>query len=171
MTLYTFGFWFRCYESYTFVNPHALVHVIWTLNTNIYFLLKQYAGACINLGIGLVQSNLITSVSFVINSEMNAKKSYFIMYFVVVCRQVKCEMYWPDVVNEPKQYGEVVVNPVSISQIDKYNINIFNISVVRIGVKRSVHQTLRMFVLTQYLEAYSIALVCTYASFKFFMSY
>jgi len=51
----------------------------------------------------------------------------------VICfdAQVKCEMYWPDVVREPKQYGEVVVNPISISQIDKYNINIFQVSVVR----------------------------------------
>ena len=54
-------------------------------------------------------------------------------FYDVICfdAQVKCEMYWPDVVREPKQYGEVVVNPISISQIDKYNINIFQVSVVR----------------------------------------
>ncbi|XP_060593088.1 receptor-type tyrosine-protein phosphatase beta-like [Ruditapes philippinarum] len=43
--------------------------------------------------------------------------------------QVKCEKYWPDELREPKQYGDVVVNPTSISQLDKYNISIFDVSV------------------------------------------
>ncbi|XP_053398077.1 receptor-type tyrosine-protein phosphatase beta-like [Mercenaria mercenaria] len=43
--------------------------------------------------------------------------------------RVKCEKYWPDELREPKQYGEVVVNPISISTLDKYNISIFDVSV------------------------------------------
>ena len=46
--------------------------------------------------------------------------------------QVKCEPYWPNEIHEPKQYGEVVVDPVSISTLGKYNITIFNVSVVSI---------------------------------------
>ncbi|WAR09329.1 PTPRB-like protein, partial [Mya arenaria] len=42
--------------------------------------------------------------------------------------KVKCEMYWPDTVKEPKQYGNVVVNPTSITNMNKFNINIFDIS-------------------------------------------
>ncbi|WAR09487.1 PTPRB-like protein, partial [Mya arenaria] len=42
--------------------------------------------------------------------------------------KVKCEMYWPDTVQEPKQYGNVVVNPTSITNMNKFNINIFDIS-------------------------------------------
>ncbi|XP_052809643.1 tyrosine-protein phosphatase 10D-like [Mya arenaria] len=43
-------------------------------------------------------------------------------------KQDKCEMYWPDTVQEPKQYGNVVVNPTSITNMNKFNINIFDIS-------------------------------------------
>ena len=43
---------------------------------------------------------------------------------------MKCENYWPTEVHEPKQYGEVVVDPVSISTMNKYNITIFQVSVV-----------------------------------------
>ncbi|KAL4232771.1 hypothetical protein ACF0H5_007459 [Mactra antiquata] len=51
--------------------------------------------------------------------------------------KVKCEKYWPDELREPKQYGDVVVNPVSISQLDKYNISIFYVT-----VNNSTHQVI-----------------------------
>nr|XP_034332814.1 tyrosine-protein phosphatase 10D isoform X2 [Crassostrea gigas] len=40
----------------------------------------------------------------------------------------KCEHYWPDTVNEPKQYGDIVVNLISVSNMDKFDINIFQVS-------------------------------------------
>ena len=43
---------------------------------------------------------------------------------------MKCENYWPNEVHEAKQYGDVVVNPVSVSTLNKYNITIFEVSVV-----------------------------------------
>ena len=43
---------------------------------------------------------------------------------------MKCEPYWPTEVHEPKQYGEVVVDPISVSTLNKYNITIFNVSMV-----------------------------------------
>lgn len=42
--------------------------------------------------------------------------------------QEKCFQYWPDEVNEPRQHGDIVVNPISVSNIDKYNITVFNVS-------------------------------------------
>ena len=52
------------------------------------------------------------------------------MYIFINLTKVKCEKYWPDELREPKQYGDVVVNPISISQLDKYNISIFEVSMV-----------------------------------------
>ena len=46
--------------------------------------------------------------------------------------QDKCEHYWPDTANEPKQYGDIVVNLISVSNMDKFDINIFQVSQVRI---------------------------------------
>ncbi|XP_056014637.1 receptor-type tyrosine-protein phosphatase H-like isoform X3 [Ostrea edulis] len=40
----------------------------------------------------------------------------------------KCEHYWPDTSNEPKQYGDIVVNLISVSNMDKFDINIFQVS-------------------------------------------
>ncbi|XP_062582177.1 receptor-type tyrosine-protein phosphatase beta-like isoform X2 [Saccostrea cucullata] len=40
----------------------------------------------------------------------------------------KCEHYWPDTTNEPKQYGDIVVNLISVSNMDKFDINIFQVS-------------------------------------------
>ena len=54
------------------------------------------------------------------------------------CLQVKCENYWPNEIHEPKQYGEVVVDPVSISTMNKYNITIFHVSVVSIPWTQTV---------------------------------
>ncbi|KAH3728918.1 hypothetical protein DPMN_054881, partial [Dreissena polymorpha] len=54
-----------------------------------------------------------------------------IIVMLTLCKEgqrVKCEKYWPDEVNEPKQYGEVVVNPTSMSNMDKFDINIFTLS-------------------------------------------
>lgn len=51
------------------------------------------------------------------------------MYFVL---QDKCEHYWPDTANEPKQYGDIVVNLISVSNMDKFDINIFQVSQVRV---------------------------------------
>ncbi|XP_052237055.1 receptor-type tyrosine-protein phosphatase eta-like [Dreissena polymorpha] len=40
----------------------------------------------------------------------------------------KCEQYWPDTVNEPKQYGEVVVEVTSRSTINHYDLRMMKIS-------------------------------------------
>lgn len=54
---------------------------------------------------------------------------WFNVYFVL---QDKCEHYWPDTANEPKQYGDIVVNLISVSNMDKFDINIFQVSQVRV---------------------------------------
>ena len=49
------------------------------------------------------------------------------LYFL----QVKCEMYWPENTNEPKQYGDLVVETVSNSTVNFYDFRIFKIKLVR----------------------------------------
>ncbi|WAR08157.1 PTPRB-like protein, partial [Mya arenaria] len=40
---------------------------------------------------------------------------------------IKCEQYWPDEVGDPKQYGEVVVEMTSYSNIKTYDFRVFKI--------------------------------------------
>lgn len=44
--------------------------------------------------------------------------------------QVKCEMYWPENIHEPKQYGDLVVETVSNSTVNFYEFRIFKIKLV-----------------------------------------
>lgn len=44
--------------------------------------------------------------------------------------QIKCEQYWPDDVGEPKQYGDVVVEITSYSNIRTYDYRMFKITSV-----------------------------------------
>ncbi|KAL5010257.1 hypothetical protein ScPMuIL_012562 [Solemya velum] len=39
--------------------------------------------------------------------------------------QIKCEKYWPEEIEEPKQYGDIVVTTTSVSAMGKYNISVF----------------------------------------------
>ena len=43
---------------------------------------------------------------------------------------MKCEQYWPDVVGEPKQYGDIVVEMTSTSNIKFYDYRIFKLTYV-----------------------------------------
>ncbi|WAR09328.1 PTPRB-like protein, partial [Mya arenaria] len=59
------------------------------------------------------------------------EQNVMVIVMLTQCKEgnrVKCEMYWPDTVQEAKQYGDVVVNPTSITNMNKFNINIFDIS-------------------------------------------
>ncbi|WAR09475.1 PTPRB-like protein [Mya arenaria] len=59
------------------------------------------------------------------------EQNVMVIVMLTQCKErnrVKCEMYWPDTVQEAKQYGDVVVNPTSITNMNKFNINIFGIS-------------------------------------------
>ncbi|WAR31197.1 PTPRB-like protein, partial [Mya arenaria] len=40
---------------------------------------------------------------------------------------IKCEQYWPDEVGDPKQYGEVVVEMTSYSNVKTYDFRVFKI--------------------------------------------
>jgi len=52
--------------------------------------------------------------------------------------QIKCEPYWPDEVGEPKQYGDVVVEMKSYSNIKTYDYRVFQIRNVNVLI-RYVH--------------------------------
>lgn len=52
--------------------------------------------------------------------------------------QVKCEQYWPDVVGEPKQYGDVIVEITSYSTIRTYDYRMFKITNVSCAAKSMV---------------------------------
>ena len=64
---------------------------------------------------------------------------------------MKCEPYWPTEVHEPKQYGEVVVDPVSVSTLNKYNITIFNVSMVS-SLRQCLDSHVYMFKDYDYIE-------------------
>ncbi|KAL3881758.1 hypothetical protein ACJMK2_028153 [Sinanodonta woodiana] len=54
-----------------------------------------------------------------------------IIVMLTKCKEgsrVKCEMYWPNELHEAKQYGDIVVKPISISNLDKFDINVFDVS-------------------------------------------
>ncbi|XP_061176849.1 receptor-type tyrosine-protein phosphatase beta-like isoform X2 [Saccostrea echinata] len=53
-----------------------------------------------------------------------------IIVMLTLCKEegrVKCEMYWPENVKEPKQYGDLVVETVSCSTVNFYDFRIFKI--------------------------------------------
>nr|XP_022292672.1 receptor-type tyrosine-protein phosphatase beta-like isoform X2 [Crassostrea virginica] len=53
-----------------------------------------------------------------------------IIVMLTLCKEegrVKCEMYWPENTNEPKQYGDLVVETVSNSTVNFYDFRIFKI--------------------------------------------
>ncbi|KAK3096681.1 hypothetical protein FSP39_002326 [Pinctada imbricata] len=59
------------------------------------------------------------------------EKSVTIIVMLTKCKEGsadKCEHYWPHTVNEPQQYGDVVVNVISVSNMDKFDINIFHVT-------------------------------------------
>lgn len=63
--------------------------------------------------------------------RMTWEQSVTIIVMLTKCKEGntdKCEHYWPDTVNEPKQYGDIVVNLISVSNMDKFDINIFQVS-------------------------------------------
>ena len=64
----------------------------------------------------------------------------FITYVIynVLNVQIKCEPYWPDEVGEPKQYGDVVVEMKSYSNIKTYDYRVFQIRNVNVLI-RYVH--------------------------------
>lgn len=41
--------------------------------------------------------------------------------------QVKCEEYWPAEVQEPKEYGDIVVENTSFSSLNTYNVTMFKL--------------------------------------------
>ncbi|XP_052788639.1 tyrosine-protein phosphatase 10D-like [Mya arenaria] len=53
-----------------------------------------------------------------------------IIVMLTLCKEgkkIKCEQYWPDEVGDPKQYGEVVVEMTSYSNIKTYDFRVFKI--------------------------------------------
>lgn len=53
-----------------------------------------------------------------------------IIVMLTLCKEegrVKCEMYWPENIHEPKQYGDLVVETVSNSTVNFYEFRIFKI--------------------------------------------
>ncbi|XP_056016663.1 mucin-2-like isoform X2 [Ostrea edulis] len=51
-----------------------------------------------------------------------------IIVMLTLCKEdgrVKCEMYWPENMKEPKQYGDLVVETVSCSTVNFYDFRIF----------------------------------------------
>ncbi|XP_052788638.1 tyrosine-protein phosphatase 10D-like [Mya arenaria] len=53
-----------------------------------------------------------------------------IIVMLTLCKEgqkIKCEQYWPDEVGDPKQYGEVVVEMTSYSNIKIYDVRVFKI--------------------------------------------
>ncbi|KAL4233225.1 hypothetical protein ACF0H5_007909 [Mactra antiquata] len=63
--------------------------------------------------------------------KMVWEQNVSIVVMLTLCKEgqkVKCEQYWPDVIGEPKQYGDVVVEVTSCSTINTYHYRTFKMT-------------------------------------------
>ncbi|XP_060592884.1 tyrosine-protein phosphatase 10D-like [Ruditapes philippinarum] len=63
--------------------------------------------------------------------RMTWEQNVSVIVMLTLCKEgqkIKCEQYWPDEVGEPKQYGDVIVEITSYSNIRTYDYRMFRIT-------------------------------------------
>ncbi|XP_053398222.1 tyrosine-protein phosphatase 10D-like [Mercenaria mercenaria] len=63
--------------------------------------------------------------------RMTWEQNVSVVVMLTLCKEgqkIKCEQYWPDEVGEPKQYGDVIVEITSYSNIRTYDYRMFKIT-------------------------------------------